>query len=325
MKITVVTPAAPKSLSGNRNTAVRWARFLRESGHEATVEETWSEEASDLMISLHARRSHPSISTYASAHPDNPLVVVLTGTDLYRDIRTNRNAQESLELATRLVVLQEAGLDELEEQHRQKTRVIYQSAEPSEPLPRDEHFFDVCVVGNLREVKDPFRAALAARLLPPESRIRVLHAGKAQDEQFEKEALAHMDASSRYHWLGELPHSEVRSLLSRSRLLVQSSVMEGGANSVCEALAAGLPVIASDIPGNVGMLGKSYPGYYPVGDEEALAQLLEKAERNGDFYRSLKTACEARRPLVLPERERGALETLVTEVTMESKNRAAGV
>jgi glycosyltransferase involved in cell wall biosynthesis len=101
--------------------------------------------------------------------------------------------------------------------------------------------------------------------------------------------------------------------------------MEGGANSVCEALATGVPVIASDIPGNVGMLGRDYPGYYPVGDTEALAFLLEKAERDEDFYRSLKMACEARRHLVSPERERGALEALVTEVTMESKNRAAGI
>ncbi len=322
MRITIVTPATPKSLSGNRTTAVRWARFLRESGHEVTVEETWSREDTDLMIALHARRSHPSIAAYASAHPDLPLIVVLTGTDLYRDIQTDEDARESLELATRLIVLQEAGLDELEERHRHKTRVVYQSAEPSEPAPPDGRFFDVCIVGNLREEKDPFRAALAARLLPPDSRIRVSHAGKAQYKRFEEEARAHMDASPRYRWLGELPHAEVRSLLSRSRLMVQSSIMEGGANSVCEALAAGTPVIASGIPGNVGMLGEDYPGYYPVGDTEALASLLEKAESDEDFYRSLKVACEARRHLVLPGRER---EALVTVIIPESKDRAADI
>ncbi|CAN5653984.1 hypothetical protein BH24ACT22_BH24ACT22_06710 [soil metagenome] len=325
MKIILVTPAAPKSLSGNRNTAVRWARFLEEAGHEVSVEETWDGEEADLMITLHARRSHLSIAAYASAHPDNPLVVVLTGTDLYRDLNTDENARESLELATGLIVLQDAALEELADRHRRKTRVIYQSAEPSKPLPPDEHFFDVCVVGNLREVKDPFRAALAARLLPAGSRIRILHAGKAQDERFEEEARAHMEASPSYQWLGELHHSEVRDLLSRSRLLVQSSVMEGGANSVCEALAAGLPMIASNIPGNIGMMGENYPGYYPVGDTEALASLLEKAERDEDFYRSLKAACEARRHLVSPERERGALETLVTEITPQSKNRTADI
>jgi putative glycosyltransferase (TIGR04348 family) len=325
MKISIVTPAAPKSLSGNRHTAVRWARFLRESGHEVSVEETWDGEQAELMISLHARRSHPAISAFADAHPDRPLIVALTGTDLYRDLRTDENAQESLDLATSLVVLQEAALDELEDRHRRKTRVIYQSAEPSGPLPPDQNFFDICVVGNLREVKDPFRAALAVQLLPSGSGIRVLHAGKAQNEQFEKEARAHMESSPRYRWLGELPHGDAHDLLSRSRLLVQSSVMEGGANSVCEALAAGVPVAASDIPGNVGMLGKDYPGYYPFGDTEALASLLEKAERDTDFYRSLKKACEARRHLFLPEREREALEALVTEITPQSKNRAADI
>lgn len=324
MRITIVTPAPPGSLKGNRATAVRWARFLRESGHEVGVEETWDGRETDLMFALHARRSHPSISAFAAARPELPLVVVLTGTDLYRDIRTDEDARESLELASRLVVLQEAGLDELEYRHRRKTCVIYQSAEPAVPHRPAEDHFGVCVIGNLREEKDPFRAALASRILPADSRIRISHAGEAQEERFEAEARAHMDASPRYRWLGELPHEEVRQLLARSRLLVQSSVMEGGANAVCEALASGVPVIASHIPGNVGMLGEHYPGYYPVGDAEALARMLERAERDEGFYASLKAACEARRHLVSPERERAGLESLVEESTAEKQKSGRG-
>ena len=325
MKITIVTPATPKSLSGNRTTAVRWARFLEESGHEVTVEESWDGKDAGLMISLHARRSHTSISAFADSHPDLPLVVVLTGTDLYHDIRTDASAQGSLDLATRLVVLQEAAFDELKAKHQRKTSVIYQSAEPSEPLAPDRRFFEICVVGNLREVKDPFRAALAANLLPPGSRVRISHAGKAQNERFEEEAKMHVAVSRRYRWLGELPHDEVQPLISRSRLLVQSSLMEGGANSVCEALAAGTPVIASDISGNIGMLGEDYPGYYPVGDTDALALLLDKAEHDASFYHSLKTACESRRRLVLPGRERKALEDVVMEVTAKNTNYPSGI
>ncbi|CAN5904966.1 GPMC system family 4 glycosyltransferase [soil metagenome] len=323
MKITVVTPAPPKSLKGNRATAVRWARFLEESGHEVSVEEAWGGEYTDLLIALHARRSFSSISAFAQSHRDKPLVVVLTGTDLYWDIRTDDNAQESLHLATCLVVLQDAGLDELDLRHRRKSRVIYQSADGMSPAPPHEHFFDICILGNLRNEKDPFRAALATSLLPPESRIRVLHAGNAHDSQFEEAAHAHMQESRRYHWLGEVPRQEARGLLCRSRLLVQSSNIEGGANSICEALAAGTPVIASEVPGNVGMLGEDYPGFYPVGDEESLAELLARAERDEDFYRSLKLACEARRHLVSPDRERAALRRLVTEITPEGKDRAA--
>ncbi len=174
-------------------------------------------------------------------------------------------------------------------------------------------------MGNLREEKDPFRAALAARLLPPDSRIRISHAGKAQSERFAKEARAHTDASYRYRWLGELSRAEVRQLLAHSRLLLQSSVMEGGANAICEALATGVPVIASGIPGNVSLLGRDYPGYYPVGDTHALARLLERAERDEGFYGSLQKACEARRYLISPERERRALGELVWDLAPEDK------
>ena len=110
MKISVVTPAGARARSANRTTADRWTRFLRQLGHEVLVEEAWSGEAwsgerTDLMIALHTRRSHPSISRYAAGHPNHPLVVVLTGTDLYRDIRFDWNAQDSLRLATQVVVL----------------------------------------------------------------------------------------------------------------------------------------------------------------------------------------------------------------------------
>ena len=322
MKISLVTPAGARSRSGNRTTADRWARFLRQLGHEVLVEEAWSGKISDLMIALHTRRSHPSIRGYAASHPDHPLIVVLTGTDLYRDIRFDEDAQDSLELATRVVVLQEAGLAELELRHREKARVIYQSAEPIRPQPQAKTFFDVCVVGNLRAEKDPFRCALAARSLPPASRIRITHAGKAHSEEFAWRARALASAEPRYRWLGEVPRWRVRRLLSRAHLLVQSSVMEGGANAVAEALATGVPVIASRTAGNVGMLGENYPGYYPVGDEKALARLLEQTETDATFHELLKARCAARRPLTLPERERAALDALLKEVGSGDHNPA---
>ena len=266
------------------------------------------------MIALHTRRSHPSISRYAAGHPDHPLVVVLTGTDLYRDIRFDQNAQASLRLATRVVVVQEAGLAKLDPRHRAKARVIYQSAEPIHPQPQAKTFFDVCVMGNLRAEKDPFRCALAARSLPSTSRIRITHAGKAHSEDFAGRARALEATEPRYRWLGEVPRWRVRCLLSRAHLLVQSSGMEGGANAVAEALAAGVPVIASRIAGNVGMLGENYPGYCPVGDEKTLALLLEQTETDTAFRELLKARCTAPRLLTLPEREREALGDLLEEV-----------
>jgi putative glycosyltransferase (TIGR04348 family) len=313
VKISIVTPAAARSRNGNRNTATRWAAFLRELGHRASVEQQWSAEPADLLIALHARRSFDSIRDYAARWPGRPLVVVLTGTDLYRDIKTDRNAQQSLELATRLVVLQELGALELPPRLRRKTQTIYQSASPVPAPPRLSRSFEVVVSGHLRDEKDPFRAAAAAALLPEESRIRVTHMGGALSPAMVKEAQAWMAREPRYRWLGELPRWRAMRILARSRLMVISSRMEGGANVVCEALACKVPVIASRVRGNVGMLGREHPGYYPLADEHALARLLLRAERDKAFYATLARSCAARAPLVTPARERASLERLVAE------------
>ena len=319
-----MTPAGPKLRNGNRVTAARWSRFLRQLGHEVLLEESWDGKKTDLMIALHARRSHPSIRRYA-AHPGRHLIVALTGTDLYRDIRSNEAARESLELATVLIVLQEKSPEELEPRHRGKTCVIYQSAEPVKRQPPAKRYFDVCVIGHLRDEKDPFRAGLATRLLPPTSRVRVIHTGRPHDEEFAGRARLEASENPRYRWLGETPRWKARRLLARSRLLAQTSVMEGGANVVSEALASGVPVVASDISGNVGMLGENYPGYYPVGDEEALSRLLYRAETDRAFYETLEAGCEARRHLVLPEREKAVLGRVVEEVLEASSGGNRGL
>jgi putative glycosyltransferase (TIGR04348 family) len=313
MRIALITPYGPKHQNGNWHTAARWATFLREAGHRVDVSTTWENEPADAMIALHARRSAPAIHAFAAKHPDRPLIVVLTGTDLYRDIRHDTDAQLSLELAHRLVVLQEKGVEEMAPELAAKTRVIYQSAPdiPRQPLSKDA--FEVLVIGHLREEKDPYRTALAAALLPEHSRIRITHLGRALSTEIEEETKLLQSQIPRWRWLGEMPHEAVIDRLSRAHLMVVSSRMEGGANVICEALAADVPVIASDIPGNIGMLGKDYPGYYPVGDEQKLAQLLTRAESDGDFYAGLASLCHARRVLMTPEREAASVRQLVAE------------
>jgi glycosyltransferase involved in cell wall biosynthesis len=175
--------------------------------------------------------------------------------------------------------------------------------------------FDVCVLGHLREVKDPFRTALASRLLPASSRLRVRHAGKALSQDMEEAARAEVNANPRYHWLGELQRWRARQVLARSHLLVLSSVMEGGANVISEALAVPVPVLASRISGSIGLLGQDYPGYFPVGDTQALAQLLDKAERDAGFYRELDDWCRGLAPLVHPDRERESWRRLLDDLS----------
>lgn len=315
MRISIITPAAARVRNGNRNTAARWAGFLRDLGHRVTVEQDWSGRPADLMIALHARRSFDSIARYADVCPDRPLIVVLTGTDVYRDIRSDADAKRALQLATRLVVLQEMAVKELTPALRRKVRVIYQSSRTIARPPALTSCFEVIVSGHLREEKDPFRTAAALEYLPGSSRIRVTHIGRALAADAVAEARAWMEREPRYRWVSEVPHWRAMRLLGRARLMVISSRMEGGANVVSEALRLGVPIVASKVSGNIGMLGVPYAGYYPVGNERALARILSRAERDHDYYRLLNNACAARAPLVAPKRERDALRALISEWT----------
>src|SRR5947207_7479769 len=240
MKIGIVTPAPPGSRHGNRITALRWAKILRRLGNRVSILQTYDGKPYDLLVALHARKSHSSIINFRQKHPVAGIIVALTGTDLYRDIPANHIAQGSLDIATRIVVLQPKAVKELRPSWRKKTRVIYQSVEDrqalndtsggsakprakSEPSKRSNGNFDVSVIGHLRAVKDPFRAAMAARLLPDSSRIRVLQVGGAMSDAMAVRARREMHVNQRYEWLGEQPRSHVRRILAKSRLFVLSS------------------------------------------------------------------------------------------------------
>lgn len=314
MKIALITPAAANSRYGNRNTAVRWAEMLRAQGHQVGVQQTWNNRSADLMLALHARRSHDSIVRFAERHPERPLIVVLTGTDLYRDIRTDANAQESLELATQLVVLQDMGVRELSSRLRRKTQVIYQSCAEIFPQPAKRSCFEIIISGHLRVEKDPFCGAAALRHLPADSRIRLIHIGGARDPALAKEARRWMKQEPRYVWLGELSRHQALVTLARGRAMLISSLMEGGANVISEALTARVPIIASRISGNIGMLGTRYRGYYPAGDAKALARLLSKLEVNADFRATLRQQCNERRKLVSTAQEKRGLRRLLAGI-----------
>jgi putative glycosyltransferase (TIGR04348 family) len=315
LNIAIVTPARPGSAGGNRVTAERWARLLRGLGHRVTIRTAWRGEACHVLVALHARKSQSSIARFRRRNPEAPLVVVLTGTDLYHDLRTSALARRSLALATRLVVLQPRGLAALPRRFRAKTRVVRQSADcpRGRSAPRDG-VFEVCVLAHLRPVKDPVLAARAARRLPAASRIRVLHAGAALDVKTAVRARAEARANPRYVWLGSLSPGRARRLLARCRLLVLTSRLEGGANVVSEALACGVPVLSSRIDGSVGILGADYPGFFEVGDARGLAALLWRAEIDARFYRRIASRCGRLARLVDPAAERRAWRRLLVEL-----------
>jgi putative glycosyltransferase (TIGR04348 family) len=321
--VAIVTPAPRGSRKGNRVTTLRWAKRLRELGCRVRVFEQWSGEPCDLLVALHAKRSHASLVRHARACPHAPRVLALTGTDLYGDIHADADAQESLELATRLILLQPLGIRQLPRRLSHKACTIRQSARaPSRLLRQPEDLFTICVLGHLREVKDPFLAARAVRLLPSGSRVRVLHLGAALNELQRAHALEEeAQSAGRWRWLGERPRAEALRILGGSQLLALTSLQEGGANVVTEAIACGIPVVSSRIEGSLGILGGDYPGYFEVRDAAGLAALLRRCETDPACYAALRTHCERLRPLVEPACEREAWARLLAELLPRGETR----
>lgn len=316
MNLLLLTPAPEGSLSGNRATAERWARLLAASGHQVVIgtdyDPAQAAEA-DLLIALHAWRSREAVSRWRQEQGKKTLLVALTGTDLYRyQFSHPEQTLPAMEQADQLIALHRLAGQDVPHRLQERVSVVLQSAEP--PLdcpPEPSDTFDLCVIGHLRDEKDPLRAALAARHLPAASGVRVVQAGRAHTATWQQAAQREMADNPRYRWLGEVDRQATRALMAASRAMVISSVMEGGANVVSEACRAGLPILASDIPGNRGLLGNAYPGLFHVRDDDHLARLMARAENDADWLSGLAAITRGLADDFTPEREQAALEQAI--------------
>lgn len=319
--VIIVSPALAAANNGNWQTAWRWSRMLA-SSYRTRIVQDWPDaqamtgsHAPVALLALHARRSANAIQAWAQRCPGRGLAVVLTGTDLYRDILDNAAAQASLQLAQRLVVLQERGPDALPAELRGKTRVIFQSTSSRQPLQKSSSSLRAVMVGHLREEKSPQTLFEAARQLVPRTDILIDHIGQALEPALGVQAQQTAAACPAYRWLGGLSHEATRRRIQRAHLLVHCSRMEGGAHVLMEAVCSGTPVLASRIAGNVGMLGADYGGYFDWGDSPALARLLQRCRDQPSFFSALRAQCQQRALLFDPALERAALFDLIRDLT----------
>ncbi|MEO8805459.1 MAG: selenoneine biosynthesis selenosugar synthase SenB [Burkholderiaceae bacterium] len=321
-RVCIVSPAQADANNGNWHTASRWQKFLAPVA-DVQIVLAWDGAPADALIALHARRSADSIERFHARHPHVPLALVMTGTDLYRDIRTDAGAQHALKCASHVVVLQDEGLQALPAEVRARARVIVQSATKLARRDRATVAFELIAVGHLREEKDPATLMAAARLLPADAPLQVTHIGGALDPVLGALARETSQACPRYRWLGALPRAAARRQIARAGALVHMSRIEGGANVVIEAVRSGVPVLASRIDGNVGLLGTDYGGYFPVGDAPALARLMQRAASDDSFLAHLRTQCALREPRFTPATERAAVRSLLADMLALQANPSA--
>jgi glycosyltransferase involved in cell wall biosynthesis len=164
-------------------------------------------------------------------------------------------------------------------------------------IPADT--FVACMVGNLHRNKDHATLLRAWRIVltrasattPP---LRLLLAGRFDDLAGSLQDLAvALELGGSVHFCGEIRN--VPELLCAADLYVHSSPREGSPNGVLEAMAAGLPVVGTAIPGIREALGEEMDDCLaPTGDAAALAgkiiEMIDDAPR-----RSACGAANARR------------------------------
>ncbi len=313
IKIHLVTPDASVLRTGNRCTAQQWADLLGEIGCKVSICGPDQPIDSEILIALHGERSHDSIVRFRNERRGGKIVLAMTGTDIYPE--PSEKVTKSMELSDRIVVLQVKALEKIPVEFQKKCRVIVQSAAVRfENSKFDPDFFDICVVGHFRDVKDPLRAAAASQLLPETSRIRIRHAGGILDVKFGRLIEAEMAGNPRYEWLGELDETAVAELLSNSRAMVLSSFAEGGARVIGEAIVHRSIVISTEIDAAVGLLGADYPAFFKPGESHELSSLMVRLEGGPEFYQQLKTRSELLKPLFHPKFEKEAWRALISEI-----------
>ena len=308
-----MTPALADANNGNWQTARRYARLLGDR-YRVDLRAAWQrgDAPAELLIALHARRSAASIAAWPAG---SPVVLVLTGTDLYRDLAAGDTATlASLQRADALVLLNRLGAEALPAPLRAKSRVILQSCAARAGGPRHSRpsrHLRALVLGHLRAEKDPQTLFAALRQLPAGT-LHVDHLGAALDPALGREAEALMREWPAYRWLGALPHAQARARLARANLLIHPSRMEGGAHAVIEALRSGTPVLASRVPGNVGLLGTDWPLYFEAGDAAGLAAALQRLAGAPSILPALgERARRLGEAWFSPAAERAALQALV--------------
>jgi putative glycosyltransferase (TIGR04348 family) len=330
LQTVIVSPALADANNGNWQTAHRWQQMLSHK-HAARVVKTWPDAQAgndDVMLALHALKSAAAVQAWHASKGGQGLGVVLTGTDLYRDLATSTAAQASVALASQLVTLQDQAVQALPTELQHKALVIYQSTPTRQTLQKTDRHLRAVMVGHLRDEKDPLTLMAAARLLSPDTdgpmAIYIDHIGEPLDAQLGAAAQATALACPHYRWLGGQDHAVTLRSIQRAHVLVHTSRMEGGAHVLMEAICSGTPVLASRMPGNVGMLGADYSGYFEVGDARGLAALLKACRPvlsgpgatlgSSPFMQTLQQQCALRAPLFAPLNEQQALERLVEQL-----------
>ncbi|MBN1478541.1 glycosyltransferase, partial [Candidatus Sumerlaeota bacterium] len=94
-------------------------------------------------------------------------------------------------------------------------------------------------------------------------------------------------SNPRIHFLGSVPHDELPSHLHRATAFVLPSLYEGHPKTLIEAMACGLPVIATDVPGIREVITHGDTGFLCQTDSDSLRDGIAQALDDATLRESL--------------------------------------
>ena len=324
--VLVSSPFPIDSAQGNSVSARRIAGRIADLGWRTELTSGYQDQEASILIALHARRGAEAVEVVSKRPPGNPIVLVLTGTDLYKDLPNgDRTCVRSMELADALVIYQEASAEAVPARFHDKLHTIWKSVDlpiPDALPPPAERPLTLTILAHLRTIKDPFLPAAALSRLPGSMEVRIDHFGVELEPGLAAVAREWMRREPRYRWHPPLDRERVAAAIVASHATINSGRAEGGSNAISESIVQGTPVLASQIPANVGFLGESYAGYFAAGDVEGLAALIERCcDTDSMLLAQLARQVEARAPLFQAETESTGWKSLIGPLLRSSPRR----
>ena len=313
--VLIHSPYPRQKSQGNAVTAERMKRLLQSGGLNVAIHERGDNRIeAKCLIALNARKSAGEIFDFHQRWPDRKIIALLTGTDVNHPEmeQSGSDTLRALAQSDAIVSLHDGFSHRIPADLLKKTKVIYPSVQFSDAA---EHCpfepWKVVIAGNFRDEKNPnLMIEAVAKLATSEIHFHAYGAGSEYQDKLEQAA----ETYPKFHFHGVQERDVVLAAMQSARVLLNTSTEEGGANAICEAVMIGLPVIASRIDGNLGMLGDGYGGFFTSEETDGLAGILTRAESDAGFYNSLKQQVSTRAELFSYDREMAEWTKLVRQI-----------
>lgn len=342
MRILILTPSAFPALTGNAVTTERWRRSLTNKGMAVEVLSVDGSDRHalpdllqrfrpDLIHVHHALKGAGLLMNGPSSLEPIflPLVVSPGGTDINLDFAEPGRKESIVRVLTVARVIVTQSLEMLENLGRQIPAVAGKIVN----VPKASSWFGdescdlrkiaACRPGDIlfflpagiRPVKGNLECLLGMeRVHQMRAGIRFVSAGPEIDLEYARQFGHAIDRLSAFAtWIRAIPPDAMRSAYEASDIVLNASFSEGLSNSLLEAMAAGRPFLASDIPGNRRLAlsgdGQIQAGCYfnPSSPEDFVAKAVRLID-DPSFRNSLREAARFQKSkLPTPEQEADGL------------------